>query len=79
MQEKLVEIRWNMRKNRREKTCFSLVSHVFGKYNVKTHQKLHIKHCEITFYTVSCDTCDSKNTKTPILRVHTRSRERWRL
>ena len=79
MQEKLVEIRWNMRKNRREKTCFTLFSHGFREENVKTHQKQQIKLYDIGFYKLSCDTCDSKNTKTPVLRVYTRARQRGRL
>ena len=75
----MVEIRWNMETNQREKNVFSLVSHVFGKYNVKTHQKQQVKLYDIGFYKLSCDTCDSKNTKTPVMRVCTRARERRRL
>ena len=76
MQEKLVEIRWNMRKNRREKKCFTLFSHGFREGKVKTRQKQQIKLYDIGFYKLSCDTCDSKNTKTPVMRVCTRARER---
>ena len=79
MQEKLLEIRWNMGKNRRDETCFSLFSHGFREENVKTHQKQQIKLYDIGFYKLSCDICDSKNTKTPVLRVYTRARERGRL
>ena len=79
MQEKWVEIRWNMRKNRREKTCFSVFLHGFREGNVKTHQKRQVKLYDIGFYKLSCDTCDSKNTKTPVMRVCTRARERGRL
>ncbi len=50
MQEKLVEIRWNMGKNRRDETCFTLFSHGFREGNVKTHQKQQIKLYDIGFY-----------------------------
>ena len=79
MQGKLVEIRWNVRKNRREKACFSLFSHGFREGNVRINQKQQVKLYDIGFYKLSCDTCDSKNTKTPVQRVYTRARERGRL
>ena len=79
MQEKLLEIRWNMGKNRRDETCFTLFLHWFRKGNVKIHPKQHVKLYDIGFYKLSCDTCDSKNTKTPVLRVYRRARERGRL
>lgn len=50
MQEKLVEIRWNMGKNRRDETCFSLFLHWFREENIKTHQKQQVNLYDIGFY-----------------------------
>ena len=50
-----------------------------GKKILKHAKKQQVKLYDIGFYKLSCDTCDSKNAKTPVLRVCTRARERGRL
>ena len=67
------EKRYFFGKKKEQKACFSLLFHrFFGGENagmLKHAQKPTIIHCIIEDYEVTCDTCDSKNTKTP---VHTR-------
>ena len=62
------------------KSVFSLLFHrFFGGENagmLKHAQKPTIIHCIIEDYEEACDTCDSKNTKTPVYtRVCSRVRE----
>ena len=67
-------------KTREQKACFSLFFHRnFGGENagmLKHDQKPTIIHCILKDYKETCDTCDSKNTKTPVYtRVCARVRE----
>ena len=45
---------------------------------VNTYQRKYTNRWYTNPYMISCDTCDSKNTKTPVLCVYARTREsRW--
>ena len=65
----------------RKTMSFDVVVCVFGRLYrcfVKIHQEKQANHWYIKPYMIGCDTCDSKNTKTPVMCVYTRTREsRW--
>ena len=56
-------------------TSFSLLLEPKSRISLKECYKDVANHCSIVFYNNLCDTCDSKNIKTPGMRARTRTRE----
>ena len=57
-------------------TSFSLLFEPISRISLNECYKDIANHCSIVFYHNFCDTCDSKNIKTPGMRARVRTRER---
>lgn len=56
-------------------TSFSLLFEPISRISLNECYKDVANHCSIVFYNNLCDTCDSKNIKTPGMRARMRTRE----
>ena len=56
-------------------TSFSLLFEPISRISLNECYKDVANHCSIVFYNHLCDTCDSKNIKTPGMRARMRTRE----
>ena len=66
-------------KSARKTMSFDVVGRIFGKKPhsfVKTHQRKDANCWYKELYTIGCDTCDSKNTKTPVMYAYAYARTR---